>query len=194
MTSAWKNINGYYRYHRSSCDDGWERTIANPPAQDAKLEAISVFYKVSDVEYGQPGTYQIYEVDAFVFHYADGGELDSHELIRAEAIAYQNSLKQKRKREQKQWFNAEPKKLKCGKLQVLIPLVDMGEIRTVTAHSKQKQNYPALPFRILTGISLKMSTGKVLQVKMACYCEERKETPIPEGQTLRSIKLTRIVI
>ncbi|KAL7459287.1 hypothetical protein ACHAWC_011149 [Mediolabrus comicus] len=58
VTSAWKNIDGYYRYSRShySNDGSRERTIANPPAEDAKLEAISVFYKVSDVEYGQPGT------------------------------------------------------------------------------------------------------------------------------------------
>jgi len=94
----------------------------------------------------------IYEVDAFVFHFSDGGELDSHELMRAEAIAFQNSIKQKRKREQKKWFNAETKKLECGNLRVLIPLVDMGEIRTVTAHWRRHQNNPALPFRILTGI------------------------------------------
>lgn len=191
VTSAWKNIDGYYRYSRShySNDGSRERTIANPPAEDAKLEAISVFYKVSDVEYGQPGTYQIYEVDAFIFHFSDGGELDSHELIRAKEIAFQNSLKQKRKREEKKWFNAETKKLKCGNLRVLIPLVDMGEIRTVTAHWRRHQNYPAQAFRKLTGISLKTSTGRELQVKMAGYCEEREETPIPEGHTLRSIQI-----
>lgn len=188
VASAWKNIDGYYRYSRSHYDGGCERTIANPPTQDAKLEAISVFYKVSDVEHGQPGTYEIYKVDAFMFHFSDGGELDSHELIRAEAIAYQNSLKQKKEREQNNWFNAETKKLKCGKLRVLIPLVDMGEIRTVTAHWKRhRPGYQE--FRILTGISLKTSTGKVLRVTMAGYCEEREETPIPEGQTLRSIQI-----
>ena len=53
VVSAWEKINSYPQYSRCNFwGDGWERTVSKPPAQDAKLEAISVFYKVSDVEGG----------------------------------------------------------------------------------------------------------------------------------------------
>ena len=87
VVSAWEKLDSYSRYSRSRYysweEDGWERTVSKPPAQDAKLEAISIFYRVSDVEGGGGFlAYRYYEirgVDAFLFHFSDGGELDSNE-------------------------------------------------------------------------------------------------------------------
>lgn len=189
VASAWKRLDGYSRYARMHWEKGWERTVSKPPSQDARLEAISVFYKVSDA--GEPGTgvyrtgYEINEVDAFIFHFSDGGELDSHELIRAKSI--ENSLKQKKRKEEPRKSKHEPKKLTCGRLRVLIPLVDMGEIRMVTAIWKSHR-YPRREVRRLTGISLETSTDKRLSVAVESGYG-REETPIPEGQTLRSIQI-----
>eukprot|EP00986_Skeletonema_menzelii_P001860 scaffold504_cov141-Skeletonema_menzelii.AAC.1 len=192
VSSAWKRLDSYSRYSRHSWDGDRERTVSKPPAQDARLEAISVFYKVSDAEI--PGctlpcsTYEIKEVDAFLFHFSDGGELDSHELIRAK---YQDSTKQTKRRKVTDWYdNNEPKKLKCGKFRVVIPLVE-GEIRSVTALYKIYRNNFGGRWERLTGISLETSTNKCLcvDVKSCGYDTIKEETPIPKGQTLRSIQI-----
>ncbi len=203
VVSAWEKLDSYSRYSRSSYysweEDGWERTVSKPPAQDAKLEAISIFYRVSDVEGGGGFlSYRYYEirgVDAFLFHFSDGGELDSNELIRAknkdEDSAEQS--KRKRKRVQQHWYDYDnPKKLKCGKLRLMIPLVDMGEIRKVTAIWKSRRNHVVGLWRDrITGISLETSTNKRLLVDVRSGMDStmEEETLIPEGQTLRSIQI-----
>ena len=205
VVSAWEKIDGYSRYSRSRYysweEDGWERTVSKPPAQDAKLEAISIFYRVSDVEGGGGFlAYRYYEirgVDAFLFHFSDGGELDSNELIRAKNKVEDSAeqTKRKRRRVQQHWYDYDnPKKLKCGKLRLMIPLIDVGEIKKVTAIWKSRRNHVVGPWRDrITGIVLETSTNMCLRVAVTDiidgYDTMNEETLIPEGQTLRSIQI-----
>ena len=206
VVSAWEKLDSYSRYSRSRYysweEDGWERTVSKPPAQDAKLEAISIFYRVTDDEEGgkvlaQVPYYEVRAIDAFLFHFSDGGELDSNEFIRAKN-KYEDSAEQpkrKRKRVQQHWYDYDnPKKLKCGKLRVMIPLIDVGEIRKVTAIWKSRRNHVVGLWRDrITGIVLETSTNMCLRVAVSDiidgYDTMKEETLIPEGQTLRSIQI-----
>lgn len=114
--------------------------------------------------------YDVEELDAFVFHFSDGGELDSHKLVRKRY--------------------PEPCHLTCGKHRVLIRIgKDDGDIKIVTAlYTSGKHSHRVVR---LMGLRLETSTGKIMEVvagNRGC-CNMKQESHIPEGHQLRCINI-----
>jgi len=181
VASSWKWLDSYPEYDPDSI---FEYPPSKPLSKEAKIEAISVFYQVTKAD-RTCGTicgyhYEIKSLHSFVFHFNDGGELDSR-------VASQR-VKEVKKKWGKRPAEFGPSKLTCGKHRVLIRIGSNEEITVVTAL------WDSFGYRRtckqLCGLRIETSTGKVLEVlaKKHGYCN-KEETRIPEGHTLRSIQI-----
>jgi len=181
VASSWKWLKSYPQYNSLFGDSVDYEPMGQPPSQDAKMEAISVFYNVTEKRRisGTLGGnfYEISGVGPFVFHFDDGGELDSR--VASQRV---ETVKIRGKRDKV----TRPTKLKCGKHRVLMKIGRDEEIKVVTAlwdNSCYNRDY-----RKLRGLRIETADGSIRQVGTSEYCNE-ESTRIPDGHALRSIQI-----